>query len=76
MNEKKLEYLSIDKLIPHEKNPRKELGDLTELAESIKVISHYLSRDVCVTYVKAKSENVSSGFSIKRIYHLTVVFCA
>lgn len=37
MNEKKLEYLSIDKLIPHEKNPRKALGDLTELAESIKV---------------------------------------
>ena len=28
--------LSIDKLIPHPDNPRKELGDLTELADSIK----------------------------------------
>ena len=30
-------YLPIDKLIPHKNNPRKELGDLTELADSIKV---------------------------------------
>ena len=34
---KDLVYLSIDKLIPHPKNPRKNLGDLTELSESIKV---------------------------------------
>ena len=32
----KLVYISIDKLFPHPDNPRKELGDLTELAESIK----------------------------------------
>ena len=31
-----LVYISIDKLFPHPHNPRKDLGDLTELAESIK----------------------------------------
>lgn len=31
-----LVYISIDKLFPHPDNPRKELGDLTELADSIK----------------------------------------
>lgn len=34
--EKRLVYISVDKLHPHPDNPRKELGDLTELAESIK----------------------------------------
>jgi ParB family chromosome partitioning protein len=34
--EKKLTYLPVDSIIPHIDNPRKELGDLTELAESIK----------------------------------------
>ena len=34
--EKKLVYISVDKLEPHPDNPRKELGDLTELADSIK----------------------------------------
>ena len=29
-------YLSIDELFPHPDNPRRELGDLTELADSIK----------------------------------------
>ena len=32
---KELVFLSVEKLIPHPKNPRKNLGDLTELAESI-----------------------------------------
>ncbi|MBR2388078.1 MAG: ParB/RepB/Spo0J family partition protein [Clostridia bacterium] len=33
---KELVFLSVEKLIPHPKNPRKNLGDLTELADSIK----------------------------------------
>lgn len=33
---KRLIYISIDKLYPHPDNPRKDLGDLTELADSIK----------------------------------------
>lgn len=36
MNQK-IEYINVDNIFPHPKNPRKELGDLTELTESIKV---------------------------------------
>ena len=31
-----LVYIEIDKIFPHPDNPRKDLGDLTELADSIK----------------------------------------
>lgn len=31
-----LVYIDVNKIIPHPQNPRKDLGDLTELAESIK----------------------------------------
>ena len=31
-----LVYLAVEDILPHPKNPRKELGDLTEMAESIK----------------------------------------
>lgn len=34
--DKTLEYIPIDELYPHPDNPRKDLGDLTELVESIK----------------------------------------
>ncbi len=33
---KQIEYISIEKLHPHEDNPRKDLGDISELTESIK----------------------------------------
>lgn len=32
-----LQYIEVSKLRPHPDNPRKELGDLTDLVESIKV---------------------------------------
>ncbi len=35
--ETKITMLPVAELHPHRDNPRKELGDLTELAESIKV---------------------------------------
>ncbi len=35
-NENQIVYISLEKLHPHPDNPRKELGDLTELADSIK----------------------------------------
>lgn len=38
---KQIEYIPINKLIPHPDNPRKELGDLTELAASIKEAGIY-----------------------------------
>ena len=31
-------YLKLDSLVPHPQNPRKELGDLTELADSIRAM--------------------------------------
>lgn len=34
--EQKLQYIDVVKIWPHQDNPRKELGDLSELAESIK----------------------------------------
>lgn len=35
--ENKIQYIDIEKLHPHPDNPRKNLGDVSELAESIKV---------------------------------------
>lgn len=38
MNKSKgITYISVDKLVPHPNNPRKDVGDVTELADSIKV---------------------------------------
>lgn len=34
--------ISVERLNPHPDNPRKDLGDLTELAESIKAMEDYL----------------------------------
>lgn len=36
-NSKGITYISVDKLVPHPNNPRKDVGDVTELADSIKV---------------------------------------
>ncbi len=35
-NEKQIVYIPVEKIFPHPDNPRKDLGDLTELAASIK----------------------------------------
>lgn len=35
--EKQIVYIDVEKLHPHEQNPRKNIGDVTELADSIKV---------------------------------------
>ena len=37
MAKKEIVYLPVEKIFAHPQNPRKDLGDLTELAESIKV---------------------------------------
>ena len=36
MKENQIVYIPVDKIVPHVDNPRRDLGDLTELAESIK----------------------------------------
>lgn len=61
--ERRLQYIPVDKLFPHPDNPRKELGDLTELAESIKVKGvmqnltvvkgHYLALEEYIAMSKA-----------------------
>lgn len=45
--ENKLTYIPVDKIIPHNDNPRKELGDLTELCESIKARGVMQNLTVC-----------------------------
>lgn len=45
-----IKYISIEKLIPHPNNPRKELGDLTELADSIKANGVYQNLTVVNNY--------------------------
>jgi ParB family transcriptional regulator, chromosome partitioning protein len=38
IDKKTIMYLNLDDLVPHPQNPRKDLGDLTELADSIKTM--------------------------------------
>ncbi len=64
-----LVYLDVDKLFPHPDNPRKDLGDLTELKDSIKVSGvlqnltvvpgHRLSQEEWIKI--AKAEGVSKA---------------
>ncbi len=56
-NKGNLVYLPISELYPHPDNPRKELGDLTELAESIKV------KGIMQNLTVVKREN-ESGYTI------------
>lgn len=35
-NAKEIVYISVDSLVPHRNNPRKDIGDVTELSDSIK----------------------------------------
>jgi len=37
MEDNKIVYIDVNDIVPHPNNPRKDLGDLTELAESIKM---------------------------------------
>lgn len=67
-----LQYIDINELYPHPDNPRKDVGDVSELAESIKakgvlqnltvVPGHYLSPQewsrLCAEYEKAPSEEL------------------
>ena len=62
--ESSIVYIPIEKLYPHPDNPRKDLGDLTELAESIKekgvlqnltvVKGHYLTLEEYIAMCKSE----------------------
>lgn len=57
---KKIEYISIDNLHPHPANPRKNLGDLTELTDSIKA-KGVLQNLTVVPYWSPVHKRVISG---------------
>jgi ParB family chromosome partitioning protein len=70
-----LVYLPVSELFPHPDNPRKELGDLTELAESIKskgimqnltvVRGHSLTHEEWKALSKAYDENPSEELRVR-----------
>lgn len=61
-------YISIDKLHPHPDNPRKSLGDLTELAESIKATG-ILQNLTVVPYVSPVHNRAINGLYTVIIGH-------
>lgn len=73
MEKQTITYISVDRLNPHPDNPRKDLGDLTELAESIKtngimqnltvIPGHYISLDEFIKMSKAEGvpKDVAKG---------------
>ena len=52
MNEKQIVNIAIDHIFPHPDNPRKNLGDLTEIAESIK--KRGIMQNLTVVPIKGK----------------------
>lgn len=73
MEKQTITYISVDRLNPHPDNPRKDLGDLTELAESIKtngvmqnltvIPGHYITLDEFIKMSKAEgvTKDVAKG---------------
>lgn len=71
-NTERLEYVKLQDIYPHPENPRKNLGDLSELAESIKkngimqnltiIPGHWLSdkeyKAICAEYKKNPNEEL------------------
>ena len=55
-------YLSIGELFPHPDNPRRELGDLTELADSIK--QNGVLQNLTVVPRMATSEPCQQGYTV------------
>lgn len=61
---KEIKYIEISKIYPHPDNPRKELGDLTELADSIRengifqnltvIPGHFISKEEFIKMAKAE----------------------
>ena len=65
---KNIVYISVDKLHPHPDNPRKDLGDLTELAESIKS-NGVLQNLTVVPYVSPVDQRTMEGLYTVIIGH-------
>ena len=57
-----LEYIAVERIHPHPDNPRKELGDLSELADSIKASGVLQNLTIIPSYqVDAVAEQIQSG---------------
>ena len=65
---KNIVYISLDKLHPHPANPRKNLGDLTELADAIKA-KGVLQNLTVVPYWSSAHKRVISGLYTVIIGH-------
>lgn len=52
MNEQQIIFIDIDKIHPHPENPRKDLGDVSELAESIK--KNGIMQNLTITPIEGK----------------------
>ena len=59
-----LKYISVERLYPHPDNPRKELGDLTELADSIKANGIYQNLTVIPMPHEWVVEHGKTGYTV------------
>lgn len=57
-------YLPVEQLYPHPDNPRRELGDLTELSDSIKANGIYQNLTVVPRHIDDKGEKMGSGYTV------------
>ena len=64
--EKDFKYIPLEYLQPHPENPRKELGDLTELVESIKANGIYQNLTVVPHGMTAMDDdgNIVQGYRV------------
>ena len=53
-------WIELERLVPHPNNPRKDLGDLTELAESIKARGKIVQNLTVIPNVHSLRKEVSN----------------
>lgn len=63
-DERKLTYIPVDQIYPHPDNPRKELGDLGELSDSIKKNGIYQNLTVVPLKSKLKPNLQLNGYTV------------
>lgn len=60
----RIEYISVDRLHPHPDNPRKDLGDLTELSASIKAKGVLQNLTVVPYYSKVQQRTMNGLYTV------------
>lgn len=83
-DEKRLSYIPVDEIYPHPNNPRKDLGDLGELVDSIKANGIFQNLTVVPLKSKLKPNMKLNGYTViighrrleaAKLAGLTVVPC-